>query len=308
MASHAIGDIEAILQASGVDEDDEDVAADGTAFVEKIRELVVASLAGKNVEAATRMAEKSITDAKVELESQEKNIDAMLGGMDEYGDTIPYPNLPRATKSMEPDVFVLRTLASFGTEFRPESEGVYMSQRDGKVDRICFDEAHASNAVLYRPATPAFSRLASRIATNSLHLIQDIDQKPAALPEATAKEWVDGFGGNFRNAKIRSVERSFAGTAVVRVRATVGHDSYERLVDVVIPPGEQWVSAGVAGASPILRPAQKPGVRGSRTNPSDPEGHARRECGRILPFLSGPARTGAPSGRNRRAEKEKNSR
>ena len=29
MASHAIGDIEAILQASGVDEDDGDVATDG---------------------------------------------------------------------------------------------------------------------------------------------------------------------------------------------------------------------------------------------------------------------------------------
>lgn len=258
MASHAIGDIEAILQASGVDEDDEDVTADGTAFVEKIRELVVASLAGKNVEAATRLAEKSITDAKVELESQEKNIDAMLGGMDEYGDTIPYPNLPRATKSMEPDVFALRALASLGTEFRPESEGIYMSQRDGKVDRICFDEAHASSAVLYRPGTPAFNRLASRIAANSLHRVQDIDERPVARAEATAKEWVESFGGNFRNAKVQGVERSFAGTAIVRVRATVGHDSYERLVDVVIPAGEQWVSAGVAGASPISDPLKNP--------------------------------------------------
>ena len=94
MAAHAIGDIEAILQASGVDEEDEDGSADGTAFAEKIRELVVASLAGKNVETATRLAEKSITDAKVELESQEKNIDAMLGGMDEDRDTIPYPEPP----------------------------------------------------------------------------------------------------------------------------------------------------------------------------------------------------------------------
>src|SRR6266700_2506255 len=44
MAAHAIGDIEALLEAAGLDDDDEDATADGTTFVEKIRELVVASL------------------------------------------------------------------------------------------------------------------------------------------------------------------------------------------------------------------------------------------------------------------------
>ena len=258
MASHAIGDIEAILEAAGVDNDDEDAPADGTAFVEKIRELVVASLAGKDVEKETRLAEKSIADAKVELASQEKNIDAMLGGMDEYGDTIPYPNLPRATKSMEADVFVLRALAGLGTDFRPESEDVYVSERDGKVDRICFDEAYASNAVLYRPGTPAFSRLISRIASNPFHRVQDVDEKPGARAEAMVREWIGNFGGNFRGAKIQGVERSFAGTAMVRVRATVGHDSYERLVEVVIPPDERWIPGGVTGASPISDPLKNP--------------------------------------------------
>jgi superfamily II DNA or RNA helicase len=258
MASHAIGDIEAILEASGVDDDDEDATADGTAFVEKIRELVVASLAGKNVETATRQAEKSITDAKVELERQEKNIDAMLGGMDEDRDSIRYPNLPRAAKSMEPDAFVLAALASLGTDFTPESEGIYASQRDGKVERICFDEAYASNAVLYLPGTPAFSRLTSRIAANLFHRVQDVDEKPGARAEAMARDWVGSFGANFRGAQVQGEERSFAGTAVVRVRATVGHDSYERLVDVVISPGEYWITAGVAGASPISDPLKDP--------------------------------------------------
>jgi superfamily II DNA or RNA helicase len=258
MASHAIGDIEAILEASGVDNEEEDETADGSAFVERIRQLVVSSLAGKNVETATRLAEKSITDAKVELEGQEKNIEALLGGMGGDGDTIPYPNLPRAIKSMEPRVFVLAALASFGTVFTPESEGVCVNKRDGKTDRICFDEAHASNAVLYRPGTSAFSRLASRITANPFHLVQDADEKPSARAESMAREWICSFGGNFRGAQVQSVERSFAGTAVVRVRATVGHDSYERLVDVVIPPGDQWIPAGVAGASPISDPLKNP--------------------------------------------------
>jgi superfamily II DNA or RNA helicase len=265
MASHAIGDIEAILEASGVDEEDEDGTADGSAFVEKIRQLVVASLAGKNVETATRLAEKSITDARVELEGQEKNIDAMLGGMDGDRDTIPYPNLPRATKSMEPSAFVLAALASLGTDFTLESEGVYVNERDGKIDRICFDEVHASNAVLYRPGTPAFSRLASRIAANPFHRAQDVDEKPSARAETLAREWIGSFGGNFRGTQVQGVERTFAGTAVVRVRATVGHDSYERLVDVVFPPGEHWIPAGITGASPISDPLKNPEAVGLDT-------------------------------------------
>jgi superfamily II DNA or RNA helicase len=250
MASHAIGDIEALLEASGMDDQNED----GTAFEEKIRQLVIASLAGKNVETATRLAEKSITDAKVELESQERNIDAMLGGMDEGRDEIPYPHLPGAVKSMESKAFVLAALASLGTQLTRESDGVYLSEGDGKIDRICFDEAHALNAVLYQPGTAAFSRLASRIAASPLHRVLDIDEKPGARAEVLAKEWIGSFGGNFRSAQVQGVERSFAGTAVVRVRATVGHDSYERLVPVVIPAGEHRIPAGVTGASPISDP------------------------------------------------------
>src|SRR5258708_9580287 len=163
---------------------------------------------------------------------------------------------------MEPDVFVLKALAGLGTAFRPEAEGVYVSQHDGRVDRICFDGAHASNAVLYRPGTPAFSRLTTRIAANAFHRVQDVDEKPAACAEAMAREWVDSFGGNFRRAQVQGVERSFAGTAVVRVRATVGHDSYERLVDVAIPPDEHWVPAGWTGAGPIAEPLQDSEARG----------------------------------------------
>src|SRR5713226_2232111 len=79
LASHAIGDIEALLEAAGMNEQNDD----GIPFEELIRQLVVASLAGKNVETASRLAEKSITDAKAELESQEKNIDAMFGKMED---------------------------------------------------------------------------------------------------------------------------------------------------------------------------------------------------------------------------------
>jgi len=66
-----------------------------------------------------------------------------------------------------------------------------------------------------------------------------------------AKEWVEGFGGNFHAIQIGETLRSFTGIATVRVRATVGHDSYERLVDINVSPDEHWIAAGLTGASPI---------------------------------------------------------
>jgi hypothetical protein len=44
MASHAIGDMESLLEASGIDDDE-----NGGTFDEKILRLVLAALAGKDV-------------------------------------------------------------------------------------------------------------------------------------------------------------------------------------------------------------------------------------------------------------------
>src|SRR3984893_5492121 len=255
LASHSIGAIEALLEAAGMNEQNDD----GIPFEEMIRQLVVASLAGKDVGTATNLAEKSIAQAKVELENQEKNIDAMFGKMeDAVGEEIPYPNLPSVVRSMGAQEFVLEALSSLGTRLIPESDGTYVGEHDGKVDRICFDETHSSKAVLYRPGTPAFSRLVTRTVDTGLHRALDLDEKPASKAQQMAKEWVDSFGGNFHAIQIGETLRSFTGIATVRVRATVGHDSYERLVDVNVTPDEHWIAAGLTGASPISDPLKNP--------------------------------------------------
>src|ERR1017187_9273505 len=252
MASHAIGDIEALLEAAGMDDQGED----SLAFGELIRQLVLASLAGKNVEETTRLAEESIAAAKVELESQEKNIDTLLGVMDEGGE-IPYPHLPQLVRSMEVQEFVLAAMRRQGTELRPESDGIYVSERDGKVDRICFDEEHSSNAVLYRPGTGPFTRLVTQVTASPLHDVQDADDRPRAKMEVITKEWVERFGAKFHSAEILDVMLSFSGAALLRERAIVGHDSYERLVNVAVPLGECWIPAGLTGTSPISDPLNK---------------------------------------------------
>jgi SNF2 family DNA or RNA helicase len=96
MATHAIGDIEALLEASGIDGDEEE-----TSFEEKIRQLVVASLSGKDVALEMRRAEESIANAKVELEREQATIDDLLGGDDGRGYVGPRaPKLPTVQRSM----------------------------------------------------------------------------------------------------------------------------------------------------------------------------------------------------------------
>ncbi|MEP6935889.1 MAG: helicase-related protein, partial [Nitrospirota bacterium] len=108
MASDAIGDIEALLEASGISGEDENGA---TGFDERIRQLVIAALAGMDVEAATRQAEQSIANAKSTMEREKESINAMLGGMEGAEFVGPRaPTLPGVVRSMQPREF---TLAAF---------------------------------------------------------------------------------------------------------------------------------------------------------------------------------------------------
>jgi hypothetical protein len=71
MAAHAIGDIEALLEGADIADGDED---NGKSFEDRILELVLASLAGKNVEEETRLAAISFEEAREELEREEATI------------------------------------------------------------------------------------------------------------------------------------------------------------------------------------------------------------------------------------------
>jgi len=256
MAAHAIGDVEALLEASGMNDHDEDGSA---SFEEKIRALVVSSLAGKNMEAATVMAERSIANAKTELESQEKNINDMLSGLEGSDrNDIPLPHLPDAIKSMEPERFVLGALASLGTHVSPISAGVYFAERDGRRDLICFDDATTNpvGAIVYKPGTAHFIRLVDGITASGLHLMTDLDNNPASQTELMAKEWVESFSGTYLSSRIQEVQRSFAGTVLVRVRASVAHDSYERLVGIARPQDEYWSKGRRDGIVSVANPVE----------------------------------------------------
>jgi superfamily II DNA or RNA helicase len=258
MASHAIGDIEALLEASGTSGEDENGAS---SFDEKIRQLVVAALAGKDVAAAICKEEQSIAEAKSVLEREEESINVMLGGMDGAEYVGPRaPTLPGVVRSMGPADFTLAALKSLGARITPQPPDLYLAEENGGREHIRFEENAGAGArsTLYAPGTAAFLRLVGRVIATGIHEVEDLDQNPAKQSEEITHRWVLTFGGTPKAVEIEDVRRCFEGTALVRVRATVAHDSYERLVEVSCSPAEHHAQAGRSGLGPLSPTIENP--------------------------------------------------
>jgi hypothetical protein len=100
------------------------------------------------------------------------------------------------------------------------------------------------------------------IATG-VHRVEDVDSDPARQADEIARTWVGSFGGTPVGTKVDGVRRSFEGEALVRVRATVAHDSYERLVEVTCAPGEHrahTVRSGLYKLMDVIENAQHLGI------------------------------------------------
>lgn len=240
MASHAIGDIEALLEAAGLDEDD----SDANGFADKIGKLVVASLTGSDVTEDTRRIEKSIEEAKLKLEQEEKNINSLLGGMNGSEDAGPKcPKLPNQERSMNVPTFVLEALKFTGATV--ESENGFYSSTTGKkkeVIRFVGDKINPDLATtLYAPGASAFERLVSDISNRDLHYVKDRDANALNSAEQISEKWVSDFSAKILNMHVSEVFRCYEGTALIRVRATVACDSYERLVEVQCAPEDHSI-------------------------------------------------------------------
>ena len=66
-----------------------------------------------------------------------------------------------------------------------------------------------------------------------------------------ARQWVENFGGKLGSVAVVEAQRSFSGEALVRVRAFVQHDSYERLINVECRRGSHIRKGGRSLLAPV---------------------------------------------------------
>jgi len=262
MASSAIGDIESLLEAIGAD-DDEDGGS--SSFDEQLRQLVVAALVGKNVGEAMRQAEASIVQATETLQQEKQNIDEFLGSAEGTEYVGPRaPNLQRMTPKLPAADFALRAMSGLGAKVTKATPQLYLVEEGGGREYVRFTDPPLENtrSTLLVPGAPAFQRLVARMIATGIHSVDDVDKNPAAETAALARHWVEKFGGVPVAIKANEVRRCFDGTAVVRVRATVAHDSYERLVAVLCEHAEHSVKVDKTGIGPLQAVVEGPEALG----------------------------------------------
>ena len=148
------------------------------------------------------------------------------------------PSFRRSCARWTPREFTLAALKTLGADVTPQQAGLYLVEENGGREWIRFDETEGERrATLYAPGSAAFSRLVSKMIATGVHRVEDADHDPARQADEIRRGWIESFGATPVDTKVEGVRRCFEGKALVRVRATVAHDSYERLVEVACGRG-----------------------------------------------------------------------
>lgn len=228
MASHAIGDVDALLEAAGIDEEE-------TGFEEKLRELVIASIAGMDVKESVRLTEQSIADAKTILERDKKDLDDLLGGKPSDNNQPQCPRLPPPSRSLGFQEFAMRAIETLGGRIHQIDAGTYSYELEGKSELTRFDEKsdlQERKVTRLTPGQPAFERLVSKVSGQGRHLVSDLDLDIYSQTETQVRDWIGTFNGEYKRFSFENISPCFVGTALLRTRVTVAHDSFEKLVEI----------------------------------------------------------------------------
>jgi len=235
--SETIGDIETILESAGQDED--------SSFEEMIRELVVKSMTGQDVEAATKAAAKSIEDAKQLMLEERSNIDHVFGpGSFQPNQSLPPPKLKPVVPSLSSEDFVRQALVAEGATLRDNGDDtIDVIRRGHAVDRITFSPEMADRGgeavfmgnapKLYAPGRPPFERLVQRWLQRAGHAVHDLFNDLDPHIKETASRWCESLPDcTLSHTRIHKIARFAAGTLMCRVKAANGVDSLEKIVSV----------------------------------------------------------------------------
>jgi hypothetical protein len=96
--------------------------------------------------------------------------------------------------------------------------------------------------------------------------VKDADLNPRVECENLAAHWAEQVGASLREAKATEVTTAFTGNALLRVRAIVAHDSYERLVTCPCEGSDhRRTTKSEVGLNPVERIVRDPTALGVDT-------------------------------------------
>ena len=255
--AQAIGDVESILESTSGEGDEE-------RFEEQIRTLVVKSLLGQDVEQAVRLAQESIDNARRQIEEQRTEIDETLGRLDEmHHDGPRMPRLTRPAPSVAAPDFVLRAMRMEGGmvgEPLPGAVSVSAANWSQPVQDALSPEAADTDKIdLYQPGQAEFERLVQHWVDRGGHRAQDVRWKTEAGVEQLVKAWCETVPeSRLLSFQIQERFPRFQGRVRVKVKASNGVDSYEKLMGSEFHPEGHRSVAPAAGPTDLLLAAIRP--------------------------------------------------
>lgn len=264
----SIGDIEAILEATGQGDDQEDGD-----FEDQISELVFKSLAGADVEAATAKAMKSIDEAKQVYKAEQASVERALGELDAFHKDGPkLPNIDPQVPSMPPESFVVAALAAEGASVKPLGSGLLEVHYKGggggffAVDEAAMDSAKQQGLLAPRECWPGsrdFEELARKWSAKAALLVHE---SPPATKEEIEHELLDWLSAhahlNLVRATVGDSRQEHCGKMLL---VGGGHNRYDRLertietaiapevLEQVNPDWMSWPTANVSVPSEAVR-------------------------------------------------------
>jgi superfamily II DNA or RNA helicase len=239
----SLGDIEGILE--GLPGND----GEGESFSSKIRELVVDSMQGRDVEASIRSIQRSIDRAKEIYDNEKKVVDEQLGRLDAMHDD--GPGLPRL-EPIEPRMtfqdFALGALARGEGDLVRESNGTLIYRRRGYApEEVVFTReelnrrraqgiAGGPRVSLYAPGQPAFEKLGEYWRRNSQHRVSRLAIAAPVIREQMAQEWLSTLGDGVELLALRHSADGevFHGKLALRSAVSVEHDKYEKVTEAAV--------------------------------------------------------------------------
>lgn len=271
--STTLGDLEGVLESMQADGEGE------KSFESMIREMVVASMEGKNVERSLARIQESIQRAKDVYEEEKRVVDDQLGNLDamhRHGPSPPSlaPVVPRLTEKE----FAVRGLEAEGGVIEHVEQELHALRMPGRSKRmITFDSVaprvddrdvigFGRQPDVYAAGKRPFETLKGRWQARAGHAIRDVTVENSEGLAAQLRNVVEEFeGAELSSVSLTPLERGFQGTVAIGVSTSIEHDRYEKVMELEVGPrGHDLLPGTLSSSAPIAADDVAPDELGSQ--------------------------------------------